>query len=552
MRNVYSGILQLGRFLQIMWILFRNGVAEVFDHMTANARYRRRRKDRPESKPQKKIYTTQERLRITIEDLGPTYIKFGQILADRPDIISERFRKELKKLQAAAKPFPDDQAIVLVEKELRARIDDVFESFDHKCFASASIGQVYTGRLRNGEEVIVKIQRPQITSKIKTDLYLMRYLAKKLAANYPDLAAINIVALIDEFGENMIRELDYLNEAANIKRFRHIFQGDDTVYIPKVYLNYSTSRLLVMERVRGITPDDPEALSAAGLSAQQIAVNGANALLKMILVEGFFHADPHPGNIFIKGNNVVTFIDFGMVGSLRPRDTNFLADFALGFVRKDSAEMAHALLTLCDVRFFEQLDQLEFEIDRIIKQNEDIPLSQVNFGGVFQSCIDIIVKYRIQIPSGIFMLVKALVTTQKVAEMLNPDISITELIIPYAKDLVKKKFSPRKLAGHIFETMSNYANLVRTLPNDVSEILYKLKEGKIKHEIIVSDKDMFVKTMRILTTRLAYVIVLIGLFVGASILIAFGRADSSYGQVALIVSSVLIGLLMLKWLFRKR
>lgn len=183
---------------------------------------------------------------------------------------------------------------------------------------------------------MLKIQRPFIENKIKLDIYLMKFIARKFAKSYPELAAINIVGLIDEFSETIVKELDYTFEASNILRFAMMFKDDPTVHIPAVYTKYSSKKLIVMEKVEGITPDTPQALRDAGLDTHQIAVNGANALLTMILRHGFFHADPHPGNIFILPGNVVAFIDFGMVGALTPRDMNFLADFAIGFARRDS------------------------------------------------------------------------------------------------------------------------------------------------------------------------------------------------------------------------
>ena len=205
--DVYVGYLKITRIIQIGSILVKHGFKEMISHTFLGRRIRKRR-----IRQHKPVYTTQERLRLTIEDLGPTYIKFGQILADRPDILSERFRKELKKLQTNALPFDDHLAIRLIEDELGAEIKDVFSEFNPHCIASASIGQVYTGRLKNGKDVVIKIRRPNIDQKIKLDLYLMRYLAKKLALEYPEMAAINIVGVVDEFGESIFKELNYYNE----------------------------------------------------------------------------------------------------------------------------------------------------------------------------------------------------------------------------------------------------------------------------------------------------------------------------------------------------
>uniref|UniRef100_UPI0025861F1B ABC1 kinase family protein n=1 Tax=uncultured Alistipes sp. TaxID=538949 RepID=UPI0025861F1B len=314
---------------------------------------------------------------------------------------------------------------------------------------------------------------------------------------------------------------------------------------------HCTKKLLVMEKIHGIPPDDLGALQAAGLDLSQIARNGADALLTMILKHGFFHADPHPGNIFVMESNVIGFIDFGMVGALTPRDLDFLADFAIGFVSRNSDTISHALVTLCGKKFFEHREELKFEIHQMMMQYTGIPIETINFAGAIQNCVDIIVKYKLQIPSGIFMLIKGLATLEKFATSLDPSLALAPVIVPYAKEVVKGKYSPRRIASEIYDTLNNYVSFIRDFPNDVSEILYKLKEGKIKHDVILDDNTLFIKTIRMVSRRIAYVIMLIGLFIGSIVLIVFDR-DNGYGHFILIATSILILLQMLKWLFSRR
>ncbi|WP_298062426.1 AarF/UbiB family protein [uncultured Rikenella sp.] len=544
--NIYVGYLKVNRALEIAGIVIRQGFDELIARTWLGRRIRKRRirQDKP-------VYTTEERLRLTIEDLGPTYIKFGQILADRPDVVSERFRSELKKLQSRALPFDDQLAVNLVEDELGVPIGKVFATFDRTCMASASIGQVYSATLLDGSPVVVKIRRPKIEQKIKLDLYLMRFLAAKLAKSYPEMAAINIVGVVDEFGESILRELDYNNEAANILRFQQMFANEPTVYIPKVYLNYTTRRLLVMERITGITPDDPTVLKANGLDTQQIALNGANALLTMVLRHGFFHADPHAGNIFIMPDNKIAFIDFGMVGVLTPKDMNFLANISMGFVRRDPAMIADSLITLCNVRFFKKRDELIFNLQQMTAQYSHVPIDKLDYAAMVQQCINLIAKYSLQIPNGIFMLVKSLATIQKVAEKLDPDIPFTPLITPYAKEVIMNRFAPRKLAGELYQALKNYANLAVNLPNDISEILYKLKQGEIRHNIRFENSEMLQKAVRNVGFRMAYAIILVGLFIG-SVLLINTRSDLAYAKFLLWASSILIFVLIFKWMFRRK
>lgn len=544
--DLYVGYLKITRTTQIIAIITKHAIKEMVNHSFVGRHIRKRR-----IRQHKPVYTTQERLRLAIEDLGPTYVKFGQILADRPDILSERFRKELKKLQTNALPFDDNLAIHLIEDELGAQIKDIFSEFNPHCIASASIGQVYTGKLKDGHEVVIKIRRPNIDQKIKLDLYLMRYIARKLAREYPEMAAINIVGVVDEFGESIFKELNYYNEATNILRFREIFRDNPTVYIPHVNMKYSTHRMIIMERIFGMSPDDPERLRSAGLDPVQISLNGAEALLTMIFKEGFFHADPHAGNLFIMPGNCIAFIDFGMVGALRPREMDFLAHLSIGFARRDPIGLADSMIRLCDQRFFDHRDDLIFSLQQMINRYSHLPVAKLNYARMIQECIDIITKYQLCLPTGIFMLAKALATIQKVAERLNPDIPFAKLIIPYAKNVVMTQFSARKMAAELYQTLKGYSTLLKTAPGDISEILYKLKQGEIKHELQFTDMTDIQRMLRNVSSRLAYSILLVGLFIG-SIGILDKRPDLTYGHFLLIISSILIFIVMLRWIFRKK
>ena len=547
--RLYNNLMQFIRALQIVKILLKHALREWF-YRSRIGRGRMRYRMRHHHKAQLEVHSTPERVRVTIEELGPTYIKFGQILADRPDMISERFRIELKKLQSTAFPIEDSTAIKLIEDELGDVIENVFSTFDRHCLAAASIGQVYQARLLTGEEVVVKIQRPNIEKKIRLDLYLMHHVAKHFVRNYPELAAINVVGFVDEFEDKIHRELDYNQEAANIRRFEFMFQDDPTVHIPQVFMQYTTRKLLVMEKLNGITPDHVELLQKEGYDMHQLAVNGANALLKMILEEGFFHADPHPGNLFILPGNVVGMIDFGMVGVLRPREMNFLAQFCLGFVRHDASDIASSLLTLCDVKFYDRTEDLEFQLDQLIKQYRHLSMEEIDFSKVMQDCLNVVVSFQLTISSGIFMLVKALASLQKFAGQLDPTVSLTPLVMPYAKKLVMQRYTPRKIASNIYDTLMDYVTLVNTLPSSVNEILYKLKEGTVHHQVHIDDKNPITKVLRLIGYRVTAALLIIGVFVGSSIMVV-NTPDRPYGQFALYFSSILVLLLLLKVLFAR-
>ncbi len=544
--RIYAGYLQLLRAREISGILLKHLWQEYLDRSP-----RLRRLLKSKKKRQIPIKNTPTRLRETIEDLGPTYIKFGQILADRPDLVTERFRNELKKLQSKAIPLDDETAIQLIEKELGRPVEDVFKAFDKQAVASASIGQTYRAILQTGEEVIIKIQRPHIENKIKLDLYLLSHLAKRAIRNYPELAVIDVVGLIDEFGVNILKELNYFNEVNNINRFQDLFKDDPRVHIPKVYTEFTTRRLIVMEFIHGIAPDKIDHLKEAGLDPSIIAKNGADIILKMILRHGFFHADPHPGNLFVMPGNVIAFIDFGMAGVLRPRHMTFLADFSLGFSQRNSKSIARSLVKLCDIKFFDQMEEMEFEIDDLLKGYSSIPFDKLDFSQIMQECINIIVRYELKIPSNIFLLVKALATLQKFATQLQPDLSLGPIIIPYAKNLVLQKYSPKKFASDIYDTLGEYVSLIKEFPRDVREILYHLKQGKITHEITTPKGDSIYKTLKRFTSRISLVILLSGVLISSATLMIY-RPDSFFGTVSFTLASIITLYLIIKLLFSSK
>jgi ubiquinone biosynthesis protein len=538
--NLRLSYQKLLRILEIIWLVFSNIVSDWF---TDTRMYRLFR--RAKSKEEAHRRSTQARIRNMMEDLGPTFVKFGQILADRPDLVSEKLRRELKKLQASARPFDNEIAINLIEEELGGPLDVFFETFNPQCIASASIGQVYTGVLRSGEAVVIKIQRPGIYTKIKIDLILMKVLAARLVRRYPELASLNIISFIDEFGELIMKELNYHYEANNILRFTELLKDEPSFYAPKVHNEYTTKRILIMEQITGIAPDEIKKLRELGYDLNKIAENGCNILLKMILRHGVFHADPHPGNIFILPGNRICFIDYGMVAVLKTSHINFLADFTIGFASKSSKRIADALIELSGKKFFKNEDDLRFEVKEVINRHSYIPLDKVDISAVMLDCVALIVKYELHIPSSIYMLLKALATIQKFALKLEPDLSMAKILVPYAKDVVRAKFSPKRFVTEVMDVVSDYINLIKDFPGDMSEILYKAKQGKLVHEISLREDKQLRKTIRIFSMNLALGIATGLLLLCSTIVYVTGR-DAGIARAGFTAALIMAGWLYIR------
>jgi len=472
----------------------------------------------------KKLTTRAEQLRQTIEELGPTFVKFGQIVADRPDLASDHLREELKKLQSNARPMDDGEAISLVEMELGHPIEEVFLSFEKKHIASASIAQVYSAVLRTGERVAIKIQRPNIKHKIEIDLILMKVLARQVVKTYPGLTSFNVIGFVEDFGENLMKELDFNNEASNMLRFTDMFKDDPTCYIPKVFIQHSRQRLLVMEYIEGLRPDDIDGLRAAGFDPQVIAVNGTHIILKMILRHGFFHADPHPGNLFIRGDNQIVLLDHGMAASLKPRQIQALINFMLGFSKNDPHRIAKSLLSLSEITYFKEMEDLEFRLGEIIKKYSYMSYEQVDISAIMSESFKVIGRYGLTVPSNLFTLIKSLATIQKFAEHLEANVSIAGMIRPYATEKIKEQFSWDAVVKLVTDSAEDYIYLVSKLPKDIREVVGKLKDGVMRHEINFSEDSFTNKAFRMNINRLAFVFIL-GLMMMCSTLLMIYMGD---------------------------
>jgi len=467
---------------------------------------------------------------MVIEELGPTFIKFGQILADRPDVVSEKLRLELKKLQGKAEPIDDSIAQRLIETELGGPVENTFSEFNRTCIASASIGQVYEGTLlQDGQKVIIKIQRPNIESKIRLDLHILEYFAKQLVSEFPGLQVVDIVGVVEEFGTTLMQELNYLNEASNAMRFADIFKDTPYCKIPKVYLNISTAKMLVMENVTGISPDNAEHLLENGYNPQVIAENGSRIFLEMMYRHGFFHADPHAGNIFILPGNVIALIDFGMVGTLKPAHMQFLAGFTLGLANRDAETLTDALLVMCDKKFFDEKANLQFSVHEMLLRYTSLSYEKINFSQMLNECVKIILNYKLRLPGSIYLLLKALATIEKFGYVLDPQISLPAIVKPYAESLIREKFSPKKFAHDIYDVVRDYTALIRDFPAEVNEILYRLKQGRITVDMQLTDKELVTTGLRQFTNTVGAALLLGAIITGGVIMNVWGQNTTIAG-----------------------
>jgi len=367
--------------------------------------------------------------------------------------------------------------------------------------------------------VVVKIQRPDLEEIVTTDIEIMHLFASLIERALLRGQALNPSAVIDEFGKSLRREIDFTVEAANIRKFAHRFRNNPRLHVPRVYDELSTRRVLVMERVDGIKVSDLRALLTAGADPRAVARSGAEVVVEQIFSHGFFHADPHPGNILVLDRNRVCFLDFGMMGFLLPRHRQILITMMLGLVQRDEARVTRGLLDLSLERAPVNQEALEYEVFELIDRYADQPVKSVNLGELLTRMLRLVVEYHIRMPPGFFLLAKALVTIEGVARRLDPDFEMVNSVEPVVRRMYLRSFSPENLGKELYSVLSAAGGLLRELPADTREIIGKIKTGRIILRLDPADLLPMLRKTDQAANRLSFALVLASLVVGSSIVI---------------------------------
>ena len=459
-----------------------------------------------------------DRFRMALEELGPTFIKLGQFASNRPDILPLELVTSLEKLQDAVPPFASTEAMERIEKELGKPLGELFEQFEEQPFASASIAQVHRAILKSGQEVAVKVQRPRIHDTVSVDIAIMRHLANLLENHQEDLKALHLQQLVDEFTEALNKELDFTAEARHFEIFASNFKDDPEVHIPRVYEKYSTRKIITTEFIHGKKISTAESLREAGLDPAEISRRGSRAVLKQVFVHGFFHADPHAGNIIIMEGNVIAFVDLGMAGILTPTTRRRIGTIIDGFVRHDPEAIVRVLYELSDQRF-DRREYLEHKITELIHEYASASLQTINIGDVLQRLSRIMVEHRFRLIPGFYLLVKSLVTLEGIGYRLDPGYNLMEHIEPFARRLIGERFGPLGVARDTIDTGVALASLVHDLPMESRDLLHLVKAGKLRIEFEHHGLAPMLNKFDRLVNRLVYALVLASLVIGSSVIV---------------------------------
>ncbi|MBS1789264.1 MAG: phosphotransferase [Acidobacteria bacterium] len=467
--------------------------------------------------------TPPQHIRCALEELGATFIKLGQLLSTRPDLLPPEYLLELAKLQDEAPPFDSDLAIEVVESELNQSIREVFAEFDRQPLAAASIGQVHAARLLDGREVIVKIRRPNVVDQVEEDLEILQNLAAAANRRWEFAKRYDLLGLMQEFALTLRAELDYIREGQNADRFAANFTADKTVHIPQVHWDTTTSRILTQERIHGVKVSELSALDEFGVNRTELAERGTQAILKMIFEDGFFHADLHPGNFFVEPDGRFGLVDFGMVGVVDERTQDYLANLILGLTRQDYDRLTDAVLELEVVKHRVDRNELRRDLEHLIKPYFGLSLGEVRMAPLFNETFAIIRLHKLHIPPHLALLVKTIIITEGIGTRLDPDFHLTEVIAPYADEMMLRLFSPRRLAKKLGQASLDVARLGVEIPQQLRHILNEIDRGGFEVGMKPGSFEPLIARLERLTNRMVLGVIASAFIVGLAILLSVFR-----------------------------
>ncbi|NLN75192.1 MAG: AarF/ABC1/UbiB kinase family protein [Armatimonadetes bacterium] len=497
---------------------------------------------------------TWRRVRLALEELGGTFIKLGQILSTRRDLLPDDLVDELEKLQDEVPSLPYSEVRQVIEAEMGADPEELFATFEHNPVAAASIAQVHFATLRTGDQVAVKVQRPHIADAMETDFEILLNLARLLERSTSWARQQGVVDIVRQIMEATREEMDFTLEGHNADRFRNNFADEPGVHIPKIYWEYTTKRVLTMERITGAKLNDLITIDSKPIDRKEIARLGAKLYLKQVLEDGFFHADPHAGNIFIEDNGRIALVDFGAVGRIDEDLREQIADLFLAIVRRDIKAIIDALLTIGIAPNDVDRTAMARDISRTVSKYYGLPIQQLRAAEIVSKQMALARKYSIRIPADFTLATKTVVILDGIGRSIDPTFNIFEVAQPFAREMIRRRFSPARLFVDMLNDVQGAHRLLRSAPQDIASLLDSLQSGRLTVKFEPSRIDRPVSDLHQMINRLSFSIVVAAIIVGSSLIVQTGVGPLFHGWSVLgilgYVTASLLGFYLLVSMLR--
>ncbi len=518
MLNLKKEVRDLGRFNQIVLILMEERLGFFFDNLRMKFHHKK------DNDTKKKILKPEERLRIAFEKLGPTFIKFGQLLSVRPDLVPKEFLVELEKLQDDVPSFQFKDVKKIIEKELKKPLDKIFSEFNERPIASASISQVHKAKLKTGEIVAVKVQRPKVRELMSTDIEIMFFFAKYIEKHFRKLRKFRPVAIVEEFADWTKNELDFISEARNAQIFAQNFKNSETVSIPKIYMDHTTHSVIVMEFLDGIEIHKITESKPKWLDMQKAIHNSFDAILTQVFIHGFFHADPHPGNILVSKDNKICFVDFGIVGYFDKKLRKSSVKIFTGVIYNDADKVVEGLLEICRFDYEPDVDKFKREVARVLlEMTSEKTIEELKVSMIIEEILAIALNHGMKIPKEFVLFGKTIVTLEGIALEYDTKFKFVDEAKPFVEKYLKESASPMNVISDFSENFQKFRNFFTKLPDKIDKTIDILQRGTFKVDI--GDAELRRLSLEIdrSSNRLAYGILISALLVTGALMIQYGE-----------------------------
>lgn len=532
-------------------MLLNHGFGDIVErlHLVRYLQWYRRSVLRRRIEPETRL-TRPERIRLAIEELGPTFIKFGQVASTRPDLIPANVIRELCKLQERVPPFPGEEAIAILEDELQEPVGKLFTRFDVEPLAAGSLGQVHTAWHHDGTPLAVKIRRPTVVYEIERDLSLMTELAVLVERHLPEAEIFDPVGLVNQFARSIRREVNFSREARTIDEFRRLFRNDATLFVPRVYWELTTEAVVTMEFVEGLRVTDHAGLLQAGISPREIAANGARIFIKMAFEFGFFHGDPHPGNIRVLPNGVIGLIDYGMVGRLEEEKREQLIDMFVAVNQGDVKGTIDQVMLIGKPHRPIDRPLLQSDLRDFIESYYGIPLERIEVGSLLSDFVNILSIHGIRYPADLMLLIRAIITLEGVGRALDPEFNLAEHLAPAVKRLVRERYNPQRIASRLMNEGKALGEVLHRMPGQVGRTLEKLANDDLRIKLEHRNLDHFVSELERASNRVVIGLVMSALILASALVIRSTGSSALWISIPAFVLSSMLGIWLIYGVFR--